>query len=64
MTLTIGTLYYHKRLQIRVIVLETYINDVIWVRAEDEQGNSFLTPAYDLQEIVNMSMDEIKDREG
>lgn len=64
MTLIIGKNYYHKRLQIRVIVLETYINDVIWVRAEDEQGNSFLTPASDLQEIFNMSMDEIIKREG
>ena len=64
MSIIIGKKYYHKRLQVRVIVLETYINDVIWVKAEDKQGNSFLTPASDLQEIVNMSMDEIIKREG
>jgi hypothetical protein len=59
----IGTVYYHKRLKIRVTVLAIY-PDVIWVRAEDDQGNSFLTPATDLQEIVSMSMDEILRREG
>jgi hypothetical protein len=63
MNIIIGQTYYHKRLQIRVTVLAIYPN-VIWVRAEDDKGNSFLTPATDLQEIVSMSMDEILKREG
>ena len=63
MNIVIGNEYYHKRLQIRVTVLAIYPT-TIWVRAENDQGNSFLTPASDLQEIVSMSGDEILKREG
>ena len=63
MELIIGTVYYHKRLQIRVTVLAIYPT-TIWVCAENDQGNSFLTPASDLQEIVSISGDEILKREG
>ena len=63
MNIIIGTVYYHKRLKIRVTVLAIYPT-TIWVRAENDKGNSFLTSASDLQEIVSMSGDEILRREG